>query len=221
MDLNFVTGILFGGMGTALLGKLLAPSTARRIRRDEEREAGLGDLVTSCAQLEGHIDFMLSPERVSSEGVFQTGTVIAASDRVRDLLWCWRTSALRFMPRWVEAGAILNAWIEVEKALGSTNPPHPEFFTRLRDLRTVTGEVRSVAQKQLTKRRLWHWLRIGREARLLNVRAGARAVAPAVPGRFGQPEKPTQGVAAHLEAPSDLRQEEPPGGAGELRAVVY
>src|SRR5687768_1218748 len=58
-----------GALVGALLTRYLAPGTARRIRRDREREEALAVVVDNCAVLERHLDLMLSPDKSTAEGV--------------------------------------------------------------------------------------------------------------------------------------------------------
>ncbi len=156
LDLGNVASILaaaaVGGLGATLLQQHRAVSTARRVRRDQEREAALQNLVAACADLEAHVDFMLSPDRRSPDGVFQTNTLLAAEGIVANLQTCWRTDAAPFLPKaGATAASILEALYEAQRVLDGTNPPVPDFYERLHDLRGAAASLREVAQAEVVK----------------------------------------------------------------------
>jgi hypothetical protein len=141
-----------GGLGATWLQQRWAVKTERRIRRDLEREDALKSLVARCDEVERTVDHMLSPEVLSPEGVFSTGTMMSLDQYVVQVESVWRVGAAPFIPSAEDLVVAVRASLdEAHRALGTTNPPTPEFFSALESVRTSATQLRIAVQGEITR----------------------------------------------------------------------
>jgi hypothetical protein len=134
-----VVGIFLGGLGTELLHYRLLVPADRRLRGDRERADTLGRLIKLATQLEGQVDYMLSPNAWAAEGVFQSQTWIRAEGLLVLFRDCWRGEAEPLLGPNERAlyDAVQSSWGEAEKAW--LQPPRNPPAVR------VPGEARGVS----------------------------------------------------------------------------